>query len=73
VTTGGQVSKCSVQTADLILTREGLVLLARCEWTVGGLVANLKLRGLCHGVVVGTPHEQDGITNGRVDGKGHIA
>lgn len=56
-----------------MLTYKALVLFARCERRVGRLVANLKLRGLGYRVVVGTPHEHDGIANGCVEGEGHVA
>ncbi len=67
------MSECRVQTTNLILTLEALVLFARRERMVGRLVAKLKLRRLGHCVVVGIPLEQDGITDGCVEHGWHIA
>lgn len=51
---------------------EVLVLGARSEKTIRRLVADFELRRLGNGVVVGTPHESDGITDGRVQGERNV-
>jgi hypothetical protein len=55
-----------------MLTNEGLVLLARCEGSIGCLVAKVKLGGLGHCMHVGTPNIFDSVPNGCVDGEWYI-
>jgi hypothetical protein len=62
----------TIRIVDMVLTNESLVLLARCEGSVGRLVAKRKLGGLGNSVVVGTPNEFDSVPNGCVDGEGNI-
>lgn len=55
-----------------ILTDEVLVVLAGGEESITRLVARQELRALGDGVVVGTPHELDGVTDGRIQGEGNV-
>ena len=55
------------------LTNEGLVLLARSEGLVTGLVAKFELGGLGHGVVICAPNKFDGIADRCIDGEGDIS
>ena len=48
-------------------------MLARDERSIGGLVARCELRGFGHRVVVGTPHELDGVANSRIDCKRYVS
>jgi hypothetical protein len=52
---------------------EALVLFSGCERAIGSLVARGKLRRFGDGVVVGTPHELDGVTDGSVYGERYIS
>ena len=73
MTGGTAVEEGGVRVVDNLSELEGRVLLAGSEGSIGGLVAKLELRRLGHGVVVGTPAEQDGVADGGVDGEGHVA
>ena len=44
----------------------------RDEEAITSAVARKEGRGLGHSVVVGTPHELDGVTDGSVDGEGNV-
>lgn len=52
---------------------EVLVLRSRGEERIGSLVARKQRRRFGDGVVVSTPHEFDGITDGGIDGEGDVA
>jgi hypothetical protein len=54
---------------DDLVEDEALILFTGSKWRVSGLVARQELAGLGHGVVVGTPLEHDGVTNGGVEGE----
>ena len=66
------VEEGRVGIVDDLREDEALVLHARRESMIGSLVAKLELRRLGHGVVLGTPDELDGVTDGGVDGEGHV-
>lgn len=55
-----------------LLTAEALVLLAGSERCVRSLVAHLQFGRLGDSVVVGTPHELDGVTDGGIDSERHV-
>lgn len=57
----------------MILTNEGLVLRARSEGLVTGLVAKIELGRLGHSVVVCAPNEFNGVANRCVDSEGNIS
>ena len=69
----GAVEEERVGIVDDLLKDEVLQLNARGEGRVGSLVAGSELRAFGDGVVVSTPDELDGITNGSVDGEGDVA
>lgn len=55
-----------------MLTAERLVLCTRCEEGIRRLVARFELRGFGDGVIVGAPHEHDGVTDRCVHCEGYI-
>lgn len=57
---------------DNLVVDEVLVLDTRGEEGITSAVAREESRGLGHGVVVGAPHELDGVTDGGVDGEGNV-
>lgn len=69
---GTAVEEGRVGVIDNLREREGLVLGAGSEGSVGGLVARSQLRRLGDGVVVGAPHEQDGVTDRGIDGERNV-
>ena len=73
VSGGTTVVEGGVGVVNNLIESEVLVVSSRSEGSGRGLVAKLKLRGLGDGVVVGTPDELDGVTDGRVDGERHVA
>jgi len=61
-----------VGVVDNLVEYEALVLCARGERMVRGLVARLQFRGLGDSVVVGAPHEPNCVTHGSVKGEGNV-
>jgi hypothetical protein len=57
----------------IILTNEGLVLLARGEGRIAGLVAKCEFGRLGYCVVVGAPDKLDSVTDRCVEGERHIS
>ena len=68
----GAVEEDRIGVVDDLLKGEVLELNTRGERRIGSLVARSKLRALGDGVVVSTPDELDGITDGSVDGEGDV-
>jgi hypothetical protein len=66
------VEEDRVGIVDDLLKDEVLQLNTRGEESIGSLVARSELRTLGDGVVVSTPDELDGITDGSVDSEGDI-
>jgi len=68
--TAEEVGRLSV--VDNLVVDEVLVLDTGGEEGITSAVAREESRGLGHGVVVGTPHELDGVTDGGVDCEGNV-
>ena len=68
----GAVEEGWVGIVDNLLEDEVLQLNTRSEGGIQGLVARSELGALGDGVVVSTPDELDGITDGGVDGEGDV-
>ena len=68
----GAIEEDRVSIVDDLLKDEVLELNARGERRIGSLVARSELRALGDGVIVSTPDELDGITDGSVDGEGDV-
>ena len=68
----GAVEEGGVGIVDNLLEDEVLQLDTGGEGGIRGLVARSELRALGNGVVVSTPDELDGISNGSVDGEGDV-
>lgn len=61
------------RTGHIILTNEGLVLLARREGRITGLVTKIELGRLGYCVVVGAPDKLDSVADRCVEGERHIS
>lgn len=72
MTGGTAVVEDRVRVVDNLVEGEALVVAAGRERRIAGLVADLELRGLGHGVDVGVPDEVDGVTDGGVGGEGDV-
>lgn len=57
----------------MILTDEGLVLLAGGEGRIAGLVTEIEFGRLGYCVVVGAPNELDSVADRCIDGERHIS
>lgn len=68
----GAVEEDRIGVVDDLLKGEVLELNTRGERRIGSLVARSELGALGDGVVVSTPDELDGITDGSVDGEGDV-